>query len=154
MKKNRFLRYCMKLIILSTFNLFFCLSATFAFQVQPMKMQFNKTGERKAVRIENKLKNPVTVEIEVYEGKTLAKDEKKRKRADDKFLIFPPQAVINPGKAQIAQVSYVGDPVKKKNYIILVKQVPVKVTKKKEGSEVQVVFNFGVLTTVSFKNVQ
>ncbi len=121
-----------------------------AFRVDPMKMTFKKVGDRKTLRIENKLKEPITIEVEIYEGRTLSKDAKKNKRADNKFIIFPPQAVIQPGKAQVAQVSYVGEPVKDKNYIILVKQVPVDLPKK-EGGQVQVVFNFGVLTTISFK---
>ncbi len=65
-------------LLLSYFCLFIFSGSAHAFRVDPMKMTFKKVGDRKALRIENKLKEPITIEVEIYEGKALSKDPKKK----------------------------------------------------------------------------
>ena len=64
-------------------------------------------------------------------------------------MIFPPQALIEPGQTQTFRLQYVGDPAlaKSKHYYITVAQLPVKLP---EGqSAIQILYNFQVLVSVA-----
>jgi P pilus assembly chaperone PapD len=65
------------------------------------------------------------------------------------LVIFPPQALIQPGQAQAFRIQWVGDPDLKqsKSYFITVAQLPVKLAKGQ--SAIQVLYNFKVLVNVS-----
>ena len=65
------------------------------------------------------------------------------------LLVFPPQAMIQPGQTQTFRVQYVGDPdlAQSKHYYVTVAQLPVKLP---EGqSAIQILYNFQVLVSVA-----
>jgi len=68
--------------------------------------------------------------------------------ADD-FLIYPPQASIQKGAAQIFRVQWIGDPDLKssRNYRFSVSQVPVSLPQGTSG--IQITMSFGVIVSVS-----
>ncbi len=64
------------------------------------------------------------------------------------LLVFPPQALIEPGKTQAFRVQFVGDPdmTKSKHYFVTVAQLPVQLP---GGSNaIQILYNFQVAVSV------
>jgi P pilus assembly chaperone PapD len=65
------------------------------------------------------------------------------------LMVFPPQALIEPGQTQTFRIQYIGDPAlaKSKHYYITVAQLPVKLP---EGqSAIQILYNFQVLVSIA-----
>lgn len=65
------------------------------------------------------------------------------------FIVFPPQAVVAPGKTQTFRVQWAGSPQlgKSQSYMFSVNQVPVKSLKADAG--MQLVFNFNIVVNVA-----
>jgi len=119
--------------------------------VRPMIYELETLGAKssESLRIENPRQYPITVEVLANK---LSMDElgnETETPADDDFLIYPPQAIIDPGNTQIIRVKYVGDPTIEKSqaYRITVAQLPVDLSGQ-ESSGVGVVFKFKTLANV------
>jgi fimbrial chaperone protein len=127
-----------------------------AMTVQPvvLDLQTSGRGMSQVVTVENTFANPLPVEMRVEE---LAFDEKGAHgtgKDPGDLLVFPPQALIQPGQTQTFRVQYVGDPslAKSKHYYITVAQLPVKLP---EGqSAIQILYNFQVLASVAPNGVK
>ncbi|MFI4933456.1 MAG: fimbria/pilus periplasmic chaperone [Caulobacterales bacterium] len=122
-----------------------------AMTVQPVVLDLATAGRGMAqvVTVENTFTNPLPVEMRI-EGLTF---DEKGAHGDGKdpgdLLVFPPQALIQPGQTQTFRVQYVGDPslAKSKHYYVTVAQLPVKLP---EGqSAIQILYNFQVLVSVA-----
>lgn len=122
-----------------------------AWRVSPMVYDLEPTGQNssKTLRVENQDEKPLPVELYAESRVILPDGKETRAPADDDFLIFPPQAIIEPGKSQAFRVQYIGSPDIKasKTYVVTVSQLPVDVSKIK-GSGVQFVFKFGTSANV------
>jgi len=122
-----------------------------AFRVEPMSYTLATTGSdaRRTLRIRNTQTTPVAVEI-IVERRSM--DEAGRLThapADDDFLIFPPQTLVQPGASQAIRVQYIGDPQPDATrvYTIAVQQVPLE--DPEDGTAaVEVVFRFGTAAYV------
>ena len=126
-------------------------------RVLPMVFELGSTGKKSSssLHIENTRTKLMTVEfvanklsLDRYGIETLTP-------AEDDFLIFPPQAIINPGKSQTVRVKYIGNPSIQQSqaYRISVKQLPIDM--RKEGtSGVGMLINFNTLVNVTPKNGQ
>ena len=131
--------------------------STLAQRVQPMVYELAPSGSdaTQSLRIENSKSTPVTLE---FVASKIILDENGRETnesAEDDFLIFPPQALIQPGKTQLVRVKYVGNPdlEQSKAYRISVKQLPV--TLDKSGSTgVAMLVNFNTLANVVPKSAK
>jgi len=115
-----------------------------AYQVAPLHHYLDLTGKgaTSSLSITNTHDYPLTVELTVQER--TFKDGQKQDdiAADDDFLIFPPQAIIAPGKTQRVQVRYVGDPLEASRvYRLVVAQVPVNVSSG-EKAAIDIAYNF------------
>lgn len=123
----------------------------FAMTVQPVVIDLKTSGREmsQVVTVENTFANPLPVELTVQElGLTETGVAPTGKDPGD-LLVFPPQALIEPGQTQTFRVQYVGDPALagSKHYYITVAQLPVKLP---EGqSAIQILYNFQVLASIS-----
>jgi len=120
-------------------------------RVQPMVFEVEPIGAKSSasLRVENTQQNAMTVEIiptkitmDEFGIETLAP-------ADDDFLIYPPQTLIESGKTQVVRVKYVGDPSidTSQAYRVSVKQLPVDL-KDSGHTGVGMVINFNTLLNV------
>ena len=127
------------------------MGAAQAQSVQPMRFDLRPSGAESetTMKVENNRNYPITVEI-VAESITL--DEAGREvlaPAEDDFLLFPPQAIIEPGVTQSVRVRYIGAPNIKtsESYRVTVKQIPVDLSGE-QRSGVALAFNFATLAGV------
>ncbi|MFA5964914.1 MAG: fimbria/pilus periplasmic chaperone [Sphingomonas sp.] len=121
-----------------------------AITVKPLVVDLKTSGRgmNQVVSVENTSAVAVPVQLTVQELVVEAGETHGTGKDPGDLLVFPPQALIQPGQTQTFRVQYVGDPAltKSKHYYITVAQLPVK---PKEGeSAVQVVFSFQVLASV------
>jgi fimbrial chaperone protein len=122
-----------------------------AMTVQPVVLDLQTAGRgmSQVVTVENTFTSPLPVELRVEE---LTFDETGAHgtgKDPGDLLVFPPQALIQPGQTQTFRVQYVGDPAlaKSKHYYVTVAQLPVKLP---EGqSAIQILYNFQVLVSVA-----
>jgi fimbrial chaperone protein len=132
-------------------------SVAWAYQVAPMIYDLSPSGPNatNTIRVKNDGDKPITIEL-VTEKRDFDETGKEiRTPADDDFVLFPPQAVVAPGKTQAVRVQYVGAPdiAKSVMYSVMVKQVPVKLPNT-GPSGVQFVFNFGTVANVVPKDAK
>lgn len=119
--------------------------------VQPVVIDLSVAGRgmSQVITVENTFATPLPVELKAQE---LAFDEngiKATGKDSEDLLIFPPQALIQPGQTQTFRIQYVGDPALKasKHYYVTVAQLPVKLP---EGqSAIQILYNFQVLVSIT-----
>lgn len=122
-----------------------------AMTVQPVVIDMQTAGRQMSsvITVENTFATPLPVELSVQELE-LTPDGVKQTGVDPgDLIIFPPQALIEPGQTQTFRLQYVGDPAlaKSKHYYITVAQLPVKLP---EGqSAIQILYNFQVLVSVA-----
>jgi len=122
-----------------------------AMTVQPVVLDLSTSGRgmSQVVTVQNTFTNPLPVELRV---ESLTFDENGAHGTGQDpgdLLVFPPQALIQPGQTQSFRIQYVGDPAlaKSKHYYVTVAQLPVKLP---EGqSAIQILYNFQVLVSVS-----
>jgi len=137
-------------IFITAFIIFLDISAAHAFRVTPMIADLRPSGgdATTTVRIENT--GPKDLPIEVIVERRVIKEDGSETRApaDDDFLVFPPQAVIPPGKTQALRIQYIGDPniQNSRGYLVTVAQVPVSFEEEQSG--IQFAFQFGVSINV------
>jgi fimbrial chaperone protein len=122
-----------------------------AMTVQPVvvDLQTSGRGMSQVVTVQNTFANPLTVELKVDE---LAFDESGAHptgKDPGDLLVFPPQALIQPGQTQAFRVQWVGDPDLKrsKHYYVTVAQLPVQLPQGQ--SAIQILYNFQVLVGVA-----
>ena len=124
---------------------------TVAMTVQPVVINLKTTGRgmTQVLTVENTFATPLPVELRVEEL-VLDGDNLKPSGSDPgDLLIFPPQALIQPGQTQSFRIQYVGDPAlaRSKHYYVTVAQLPVKLP---EGqSAIQILYNFQVLVSIA-----
>ncbi len=127
------------------------LPSAYAQRVQPMVFELEPVGSNSAtsMRIENTKSVPMTLEFVVSKILLDEYGNETNLEADDDFLIFPPQALIKPGKTQIVKVKYVGEPDLEKSiaYRVSVKQLPVTL-KDSNSTGVAMLVNFNTLANV------
>jgi fimbrial chaperone protein len=121
-----------------------------AMTVQPVVIDLKTAGAgmSQVITVENTFPTALPVEIGIQQLE-LGNDGVKQTGQDPgDLLVFPPQALIEPGQTQTFRVQYVGDPAldKSKHYYVTVAQLPIKLP---EGqSAIQILYNFQVLVSV------
>lgn len=122
-----------------------------AMTVQPVVIDLQPTGRgmSQIVTVQNTFANPLPVELRAEELSFDDTGARPSNTQTDDLLIFPPQAVIQPGETQSFRIQWVGDPglAQSKHYYVTVAQMPVKLP---EGqSAIQILYNFQVLASVA-----
>jgi fimbrial chaperone protein len=125
--------------------------AAHALSVTPIQVEMTSAGSagRSQVTVTNDAQEPMPIEITIQKMTLDENGDRKLTKADDSFLIFPPQALIPPGAAQVFRVQWVGEPqlAESQSYMMSVNQIPVKLPAGK--SAVQIVMSFGVNINVA-----
>ena len=122
-----------------------------AMTVQPVvvELQTSGRGMSQTVSVENTFTNPLPVELRV-EDLTFGDGGLTGTGQDSgDLLVFPPQALIQPGQTQTFRIQYVGEPAiaRSKHFYVTVAQLPVQLP---EGqSAIQILYNFRVLASVT-----
>ena len=122
-----------------------------AMTVQPVVIDLQTAGRgmSQVITVENTFATQLPVELTIQELELTADGVRQTGKDPGDLLVFPPQALIEPGQTQTFRVQYVGDPelAKSKHYYITVAQLPVKLP---EGqSAIQILYNFQVLISVA-----
>jgi fimbrial chaperone protein len=129
----------------------FPIAQTIAMTVQPVVINLKTSGRgmTQIVTVENTFATPLPVELRVEELVPDGDNLKPSGKDPGDLLIFPPQAMIQPGQTQSFRIQYVGDPAlaRSKHFYVTVAQLPVKLP---EGqSAIQILYNFQVLVSVA-----
>ncbi|MCC2980031.1 MULTISPECIES: molecular chaperone [unclassified Sphingomonas] len=131
-------------------------TALHAMTVQPVVLDLTTSGRgmSQVITVENTFDRPLPVELRM-EGLELTPDGVRGTGRDSgELAIFPPQAVIQPGQRQNFRVQYVGDPAvtNSRHSFVTVAQLPVQLPE--SSSNIQLLYNFQVLVSVSPQNVR
>lgn len=126
-------------------------TVVWAMTVQPVMVNLTTSGRgmSQTITVENTFATPLPVELRVQELKVTENGVELTGVDPGDLLVFPPQALIEPGQTQSFRVQYVGDPdlAASKHYYITVAQLPVQLP---EGqSAIQILYNFQVLVSVA-----
>lgn len=130
--------------------------AAHAMTVQPVVIDLQTAGRdmSQVITVENTFATPLPVELTVQELELGTDGVKQTGKDPGDLLVFPPQAIIQPGQTQTFRVQYVGDPdlARSKHYYVTVAQLPIKLP---EGqSAIQILYNFQVLVSVAPSGVK
>lgn len=122
-----------------------------AFRVLPMTYDLAPvgSGSTQVLRVENLGDRPLTVELYAERRDILPDGSERRTPADEDFVIFPPQSIIQPAETRAFRVQYLGEPRLERSvtYAVTVAQLPIELDGAAETG-VQVVFAFSTLANV------
>ena len=99
-----------------------------AYKVSPMVMTMEPVGDssKQDMLITNTHDYPLTLEITATERSVAEDGKETEKDASEDWIIFPPLAIVEPGKQQRIRLQYAGGAIKEsKAYRIVVSQVTV-----------------------------
>ncbi|UYY59617.1 fimbria/pilus periplasmic chaperone [Sphingomonas sp. S2-65] len=126
-------------------------TAVYAMTVQPVVIDLTTSGRgmSQVVTVENSFDRPLPVELRMETLDLTSDGVKATGRDSGELAVFPPQALIAPGQRQNFRVQYVGDPAlaRSKHYFVTVAQLPVQSNDTR--SNIQLLYNFQVLVSVS-----
>lgn len=142
--KQNVLKTSLSLSVLMLIALMFSASV-FAFQLTPTVSVIDLPKDASGVTIN--LQNPrnvaLPVEFEIVERFVNEDGSEEHVSADDQFLIFPPQALVNPGESQSVRVQWVDQaPEMSRSFTLFAKEIEVDLAEK-EGPILQTLFRMG-----------
>jgi len=133
------------------FGAFGLAGAVLAMTVQPVVLNLTTSGRgmSQVVTVENTFANPLPVEMRIQELSLVESGVQGTGADPGDLLVFPTQALIQPGQTQTFRVQYVGDPdlARSKHYYVTIAQLPVQMPQGQ--SAIQILYNFQVLVSVS-----
>nr|CAA6809575.1 MAG: Unknown protein [uncultured Thiotrichaceae bacterium] len=101
----------------------------FAFKLEPLYTTLSPSGSgaEKTFRVVNPGGKPIALEFRVTTRQQNIDGKESRQPADDLFMLYPPQAIIPPGKSQKIRVQWLGDtnPQKELAFRLVAEQLPV-----------------------------
>ncbi|MBW4936623.1 fimbrial biogenesis chaperone [Marinobacter sp. F4206] len=103
-------------------------SEVVAFQLVPTVsvLELPQDASGITVVVENPRTVPLPVEFELVERTVNLDGSEEYTPADEEFLVFPPQAVIGPGKSQAVRVQWVSDyPSESRSFTLFASEIPV-----------------------------
>lgn len=121
-----------------------------ASRVSPMIVEMTPTGRGSVGRVEltNDASRNIAYEVQMMRGDISTTGELTLTPADEQFIVFPPQSLIEANSQQVFRVQYVGEEALDSSqiYYLAIRQIPVAF---EEGqNQVQVVVNYNVLVNV------
>ncbi len=143
----------MRAFLFSLFVMFSMpLAEVSAMQVNPLVIEMESVGSRSRgnISISNPSNRPLPVEFEIQRFKVDSNgDVVILGNGEDDFLIFPPQAIVQPFGRQNVRVQWLGNPdiAASEHFYIVAKQVPVEVDRTQKVF-VQIVFNIRTMVNV------
>ncbi len=139
----------MKYIQWLLISLFFMPIQVLAFELFPMVQMVEDLGKRNTTffKVSNASLAPLPIEVVATKRNVVLNNDETLSETGD-FIIFPPQAMIAPGKSQTIKVQYIGDPKEiTESYRIIVSQLPLKDASGNDS--VQMLFRIGALLFVA-----
>lgn len=125
--------------------------AVIAMTVQPVVVNLTTSGRgmSQVITVENTFANPLPVEMRIQDLALNENGVQGTGTDSGDLLVFPAQALIQPGQTQTFRVQYVGNPdlARSKHYYVTVAQLPVQMPQGE--SAIQILYNFQVLVSVS-----
>jgi fimbrial chaperone protein len=122
-----------------------------AMTVSPVILDLKTGGSDMSavVSVENTFSTPLPVELTTTTAAFDDKGIKDTAAPSDDLLVFPPTALIQPGRTQAFRVQWVGDPAisQSKHYFVTVAQLPVKLPAT-DDTTIQLLYNFQVVVNV------
>ena len=126
-------------------------SAVYAMAVQPVVIDLTTAGRgmSQTITVDNSFDRPLPVELRAEALELTPEGVRATGKDSGELAVFPPQAMIQPGQRQAFRVQYVGDPALagSRHFFVTVAQLPVQT--EQSGSNVQLLYNFQVLVSVS-----
>lgn len=121
-----------------------------AVTVVPVILELRNGGSQSSAvfTVDDSFATPLPVELTITKAKPSDGGLDDTGVSSDDLLVFPPQAIIQPGKTQAFRVQWVGDPAIKQSqhYYVTISQVPVQLPEDKDM--VQVLYDFQVIVNV------
>lgn len=124
-----------------------------AFDVNPVVSVIEIPGDGAGITLtlRNPRKEALPVSFEIVERSINEDGSEITKPADEQFVIFPPQAVVGPGKSQAIRVQWIGAaPPSSRSFTLFAAEEPIDLTERK-GASVQTVFRIGASIHVAAK---
>lgn len=104
-------------------------AAALAFELAPISRQFESSGSgaTQSYELVNKSREFVAIELRTVQREIDPRGGETLTEAEDDFLIFPAQVILNPGARQTVRVSYIGDPspANEMAYRLVAEQLPI-----------------------------
>lgn len=123
-------------------------------RVTPMIVDLEPEGRNSVGRIEltNDADRDIAYEVQMMRGEISPDGKLDLTPADEQFVVFPPQAIVEARSQQVFRIQYVGEEalVNSQIYYLSIKQVPVAF--EAGANQVQVVINYNVLVNVVPEN--
>lgn len=121
-----------------------------AAQVTPMVLTLDEIGRGATGRIEvaNTGTEPVPFEVMMFRGEISEAGELTLLPADEDFLVFPPQVIIDPSRQQIFRIQYIGEEALARSEVFYASIREVPVQRERTGMNLQIVSTFNVLVNV------
>jgi fimbrial chaperone protein len=101
-----------KLLLTVLFLALVRVNPAMAFQLRPMSQVFAPSGANatRSYEVVNDEENRIAVEVTTVERHMNLDGEETYQPAEDDFLIYPSQIILEPGATQVVRVSWLGDP--------------------------------------------
>lgn len=136
--------------LLSAMALLFTGTAAYASRVSPMIVDLEPMGRSSITRIElvNDGLRDIPYEVQMMRGVITPQGQLELIPADDQFVVFPAQTLVESNSQQVFRVQYVGEQAIDTSaiYYMSIRQIPVEFT---EGvTQIQMVVNYNVLVNV------
>ncbi|MBE9191686.1 molecular chaperone [Gloeocapsopsis crepidinum LEGE 06123] len=128
----------LKLIFLFfSFILLSDVQPAFSFQLLPISRTFSPAGSgaTQSYQVINDTQEKLAVEVSIVERQIDIAGQESHKQAEDDFLIYPPQILLNPGESQTVRVTWLGEPKPSKElaYRLVAEQLPINLEKPQDN---------------------
>jgi fimbrial chaperone protein len=127
------MKLSLRQIFLSLFLFLLGVNPAFAFKLLPISRTFapSGAGATQSYQVVNDSNEKLAVSVSMYERQVDLTGKESYKGADDDFLVYPPQILLQPGAQQTVKVTWVGEaqPPKELAYRMIAEQVPVDLDK-------------------------
>ena len=130
-------RLGLAVLVLAVAALTLCVSPASAFNLIPMSADMTPAGAEASTtfRVVNSTDQPIAVQISMHTRKMDLDGSDILEDAEDDFLVFPPQMVLNPKESQVVRLKWIGTqtPTTEIAHRIIAEQVPVQLTRVEPG---------------------
>jgi len=124
-------------VLLSLFLFLLGVQPAFAFKLLPISRTFTPTGSgaTQSYQIVNDKSERLAVQISMVKRQMDLAGQESYPEADDDFLVYPPQILLEPQQTQTVRVTWLGDPkpAKELAYRIIAEQLPIDLEKPKDN---------------------
>lgn len=118
-----------------------------AFQLLPMAIELAPAGgdATQTFALHNEAEKPVAVQLSIAKRDVAPDGKETLAPAPAEFLVFPPQAVIGPGKTQLVQVRWIGTPTlnRELSFRLIAEQLPVSLEEgQQQGGRIDILLRY------------